>query len=114
MKLSELSLVLIAHEWPDYVRDLIEKIKISLKEKETKVLLEIEKLLWPLKIRDIEVPAYIIPIRPEWAMHLFDDDIAKQDLFGSKPALILNAENVYYRKSNPENPCFASKNFMVC
>ena len=35
-------------------------------------------------------------------MHLFDVDIAKQDLFGSDPTLILNAENVYYRSSVPK------------
>jgi hypothetical protein len=104
LQLSELSLILSTYEWPDCVREFIEKIQINLKEKETKVLLEIEKLLWPIKISDIDIPTYIIPIRPEWAMHLFDDDIAKQDLFGSKPTLILNAENVYYRKSNPKIP----------
>ena len=36
-------------------------------------------------------------------MHLFDTDIASgQDLFGSEPSLILNAENVYYRSSTPK------------
>jgi ribosomal protein S18 acetylase RimI-like enzyme/predicted nucleic acid-binding protein len=61
------------------------------------VLLEVEKYLWPLKLKDINLPSFIVPIRPEWAMHLFDVDIARQDLFGSEPTLILNTENVYYR-----------------
>jgi hypothetical protein len=30
-------------------------------------------------------------------MHLFDVNIAEQDLFGGEPSLILNTENVYYR-----------------
>ena len=66
------------------------------------VLLEVEKRLWPLKITDVDIPTFIVPIRPEWAMHLFDMDIARQDLFGSEPSLILNAENVYYRSSFPK------------
>lgn len=66
------------------------------------VLLEVERYLWPLKLRDIDISVFIVPIRPEWAMHLFDVDIARQDLFGSEPTLILNSENVYYRSSTPK------------
>ena len=65
-------------------------------------MLDLEKGLWPLKIRELNIPTFIVPIRPEWAMHLFDEDIAKQDLFGGEPSLILNAENIYYRASVPK------------
>ncbi len=66
------------------------------------ILLDIEDVLWPLKIEDADVPAFIVPIKPEWAMHLFDAQIAGQDLFGGDPTLILNAENVYYRSAVPK------------
>ena len=55
-----------------------------------------------MKIKEVDVPAFIVPIRPVWAMHLFDTDIAGQDMFGGEPSLILNAENVYYRSSAPK------------
>jgi len=64
--------------------------------------LQVERSLWPAKLTDIDIPAFVIPIRPEWAMHLFDPYIASQDLFGGEPSLIFNVENVYYRASRPE------------
>lgn len=64
-------------------------------------LLQVERFLWPLKITDLELPAYIIPIWPEWAMHLFDQEMAKQTLFGADPKLMFNVENVYYRARRP-------------
>jgi len=65
-------------------------------------MLQIERYLWPAKLTDLDIPAFVIPIRPEWAMHLFDPHIARQDLFGAEPSLIFNSENVYYRASRPE------------
>jgi GNAT superfamily N-acetyltransferase len=56
----------------------------------------IEELLWPVKIRNTGIPCYLIPIRPAWAMHLFDSRIAGQDLFGAKSELMLQTENAYY------------------
>ena len=60
----------------------------------------LEKSLWPTKINDLNIPNYIIPINPIWAMELFDYNIASQDLFGSKPQLMFSVENIYYRSSN--------------
>lgn len=89
--------------WPDYVQKPIEELISTLNSAPSQAVLEeIEKGLWPLKIRDIDIPTFIVPIRPEWAMHLFDADIAGQDLFGGEASLILNAENVYYRSSAPK------------
>ncbi len=94
---------LSSHNWPDYARSPLNNFALNIPETPSKsTLLEIEKNLWPLKIEDLDLPCFIVPIRPEWAMHLFDVDIASQDLFGGEPALILNAENVYYRKSSPK------------
>jgi predicted nucleic acid-binding protein/ribosomal protein S18 acetylase RimI-like enzyme len=94
---------LSSHDWPDYAKGSLNNLASSIPSSPNKsTLLEIEKNLWPLKIGDIDLPCFIVPIRPEWAMHLFDVDIASQDLFGGDPTLILNAENVYYRKSSPK------------
>lgn len=69
-----------------------------------RALLDIECSLWPAKIVDIDIPAFIVPIKPRWAMHLFDERIARGTLFGAKPELVLNSENAYYRHArNPSN-----------
>lgn len=89
--------------WPEYVKEPVSNIVSILQSSPSHpILLEVEKSLWPLKIVDIPIPAFIVPIRPIWAMHLFDVDTAGQDLFGGDPSLILNAENVYYRKRFPK------------
>lgn len=60
---------------------------------------QLEKALWPLKFSDLDLPVYVIPILKVWAMHLFDYELAEQDLFGSDPSLAFNHENVYYTAS---------------
>ncbi len=64
-----------------------------------RVMSEIERLLWPAKITDAAIPTFIIPIRPEWAKELFDEELANQTLFGATPELALNRESVYYRSN---------------
>ncbi|GAA4905852.1 GNAT family N-acetyltransferase [Mucilaginibacter defluvii] len=63
--------------------------------------LTLEKLLWPMKLRDIDVPCFIIPIKPYYAKSLFDTKAAKSELFGVQPSLIWSIENVYYRNVKP-------------
>lgn len=58
---------------------------------------DIERRLWPAKILDSGIPNYIIPIKPHWAQHLFDPEMAKQTLWGARDDLALRHENVYYR-----------------
>ena len=65
-------------------------------------LLKFEKSFFPLKITDLDIPSYIIPIWPFWAMNLFDRKMSEQDLFGGHSHLLLNIENVYYRSSKPK------------
>jgi len=60
---------------------------------------KIERTYWPLKIVDAPLPTYVVPIQPQWAAELFDDDLANQDLFGARTALSLNREGVYYRSA---------------
>lgn len=62
---------------------------------------EVEHLLWPAKVTDVDVPTYIVPIQPRWAQHLFEERLASQTLFGAAPELALSPESVYYRAKRP-------------
>jgi GNAT superfamily N-acetyltransferase len=64
-------------------------------------LFDLEKLLYPTKIVDIDIPNFVIPIKPDWAKELFDEDLARENLFGAtRSELALNWESVYYRSVN--------------
>ena len=60
---------------------------------------ELERRLWPAKIIDADLPSFMIPIQPRWAKDLFDEELAKQYIFGSKIELALKRELVYYRSN---------------
>jgi predicted nucleic acid-binding protein len=61
-----------------------------------------ERYLSPIKIKDLEIPSYIVPIKPKWAEELFNDKSKeKLPLFEPKYEILLNQENVYYRSSTP-------------
>ncbi len=62
---------------------------------------QIEKFLFPIKIINSNIPCFIVPIKPKWAMNLFNAKIAEQDLFGGDERLLFNKENVYYRSAKP-------------
>ncbi len=100
---DDLKFRLTNNDWANETKmTLTSLVEVIHTEPSQSVLLDVEKSLWPLKIKEIEIPAFIVPIRPVWAMHLFDPGIAGQDLFGGEPSLILNAENVYYRAAHPK------------
>jgi len=61
---------------------------------------ELERRLWPAKIIDADLPTFMIPIQPRWAKDLFDEELAKQCLFGSKIELALKRELVYYKSKS--------------
>ncbi len=79
----------------------IETSCVDLQSADDAQLLDIECRLFPLKIWDINIPCYIIPIRAFWAGHLFDANISGQTLFGAEPDKLWNIENVYYRATKP-------------
>lgn len=62
-----------------------------------------EEAFWPLKVTDRDIPTYLIPIRPVWALHLFDEVLAEKELWGADPTKHFNIENVYYRSSQRFN-----------
>ena len=60
--------------------------------------MDIERILWPLKIEDCNIPSFIIPIKPEYAKELFDGNLAKETLFGvQRSDLFLSLDRVYYK-----------------
>ncbi len=64
-------------------------------------LLRIENIYFPLKIRDLDIPCYIVPIKPYWAGQLFDPVVSSGQLFGADPNRLWRFENVYYRHTRP-------------
>jgi predicted nucleic acid-binding protein/GNAT superfamily N-acetyltransferase len=82
--------------------DILNKtFQLENNELKTKLLLEMERKLYPLKFSDLDLPCYIIPIKPFWASQLFDKYISISIIFGAKPEKIWNRENVYYRNIKP-------------
>lgn len=66
-------------------------------------MFDLEKLLYPTKIVDTSIPNFVIPIKPHWAKELFDEELARESLFGvSRSELALNWESVYYRSTKPK------------
>ena len=64
-------------------------------------MVRIELSFFPLKIRDLDMPCYIIPIKQYWAGQLFDSTISGENLFGAIPSKLWSIENVYYRHTRP-------------
>ena len=80
----------------DFCRELANILNTDSLIKDGKIMAQIERFLWPAKIIDAEIPTFIIPIKPNWAKDLFDEELASQTLFGANE-LALNREAVYYR-----------------
>lgn len=88
---------------PEYHRysKIASSYKNELEDSSSENLLDLERLFFPAKISDAEIPTFIIPIKPYWAQQLFDANLSNQTLFGaSKIELALNKEAVYYKSKN--------------
>ena len=59
--------------------------------------LELERSCSPL-ISDSAQNYFLIPIRPGYALNLFDRQQSSYDLFGGDPELLMRWSNVYYRR----------------
>ncbi len=64
-------------------------------------MVEAERLFWPTKFEDLEIPSFVVPIKPTWAMQLFDTKLAERDLFGLPAELGFAFENAYFRAPRP-------------
>ncbi|MEP2776235.1 MAG: GNAT family N-acetyltransferase [Luteolibacter sp.] len=61
--------------------------------------LNLEQHCAPLVSQE-DLPCFIIPIQPTFAMGLLDRAQSAEDLFGGDPSVLLRWENVYYRKKS--------------
>jgi ribosomal protein S18 acetylase RimI-like enzyme/predicted nucleic acid-binding protein len=95
---DKLSTNLGAHR--EYIEEIRRLVFESAENAATSFLTE--RHLWPLKVKGVEIPSYILPIRPYWAAQLFDEELAKADLFGARAELMFLLENVYYRSARPQ------------
>lgn len=81
-------------------RQFAESLKAESLITDVQASVDIERCLFPAKIIDAEIPAFIISIQPKWAADLFDEGLANQTLFGAKTELAFNCEAVYYGAIN--------------
>lgn len=91
-------------DWTDITNNPLVKLYNSfpnIEEEANSLMYNIERKLFPVKIKDLQLPTYIIPIKPYWASQLFDYLGASQSLFGAKSSLLWNRENIYYRSEKP-------------
>ncbi|MFW6116348.1 MAG: GNAT family N-acetyltransferase [bacterium] len=80
------------------VADTIEELlTTAMAEQDRLSFADVERRLWPAKILEAHIPTFVVPIKPFWAQHLFDEQIARQTLWGARRDLALGVENVYYR-----------------
>lgn len=86
---------------PDALRSYISKISPEELSQNPRLAADFERMFWPAKIADAQIPTYIVPIQPHWAQHLFDEQMAAHDLFGARLDLALNREAAYYRADSP-------------
>jgi GNAT superfamily N-acetyltransferase len=73
----------------------------------TRAMVDVERMLWPVKITDAEIPTIAVPITPHWASQWFDAELGSQTLWGARVDRALNREGVYYstaRKPNIDIP----------
>lgn len=86
-----------------FYKYIVKSLNLKENEENYNFLLKynVERHLSPIKIKDLNIPTYIVPIKPGWAEQLFDDrSHEKLGIFESENKLLLNRENVYYRSAN--------------
>jgi hypothetical protein len=66
----------------------------------TSMVAELEQRFWPMKVKGSALPTYLVPIRPWYAMELFDSALSSNTLFRQMP-LGIYREQVYYRSPRP-------------
>jgi hypothetical protein len=59
--------------------------------------LELERRSSPLCLEMVEQQYFLIPIRPGYAISLFDREQSSREMFGGDPTVLLRWGNVYYR-----------------
>ena len=83
----------------DRLANFADQIGECFRREEQRSFLAIEDAIWPGRIDDLDIPVFLVAIKPAWAQHLFDEALANEQLFGARPDLALNNESVYYRSA---------------
>jgi len=81
---------------PDDFKSVAKALNGVLSTTDQAEMIKIERTIWPCKMTNVDVPTYLIPIKPGWACHLFDSALAEQDLYPAIERLALSCENVFY------------------
>jgi GNAT superfamily N-acetyltransferase/predicted nucleic acid-binding protein len=77
------------------------KAALPMARTDANVASHLEHLVWPARLADAALPCFIVPIRPQFAEHLFDERLASGSLLGADVDLALNPESAYYRAAKP-------------
>jgi len=64
---------------------------------------KLEQHCSPADVEECEKGYVIVPIKPAYAMSLFDRQRGKSDLFGGEKSILLRWDNVYYRRIGHRN-----------
>lgn len=62
--------------------------------------ISLEKAMWPMKLAEINIPCFIVPIKADYAVQLFDENLYNQELSlfeNDKPEPALSIENAYFK-----------------
>ena len=65
--------------------------------------LDLEGHCSPLSLRSTDQTYFVVPVRPAYAMSLFDRRRSADDFFGGKPEVLLRWQNVYYRRKTHQH-----------
>jgi hypothetical protein len=84
-------------------RAALNAIATAAELRETAAFATIERQLWPAKVIEVDIPTFIVSIKPKWAQHFFDTELGSQLLFGLREDLHLGVEGVYYRNTENNN-----------
>ncbi len=83
----------------EVLREVGQSLPVVLREFQEMSIDEIENRCSPVHITDSGNSYFIVPIKPGYATSLFDRQEASRDLFGGKSNVLMQWENIYYRKN---------------
>ena len=70
-------------------------------------VVSLEKALWPMKLCGVNMPCFIVPIKAEYAVQLFDENLYNQQVTwfeNEKPEPALSIENAYFKTAKHSVP----------
>lgn len=91
---------------------LFHKMQKQLQGVDPQYFVDLEKLMWPMKISDAGIPCFIVPIQAKYAQELFDEELLNinMSLFKSAtPEASLSLENVYFKKKRNSISSFPAR-----